>query len=277
MKTMLSLGCMLLIVTTSALSQQTVEQGTDGSGASKCTCYYSRDCSSGQTCGGYGDCAADGKKDGSCSKDTPAFLQTPAIPLRDRVPLNSKRDSGALYAAVDAYFQAFLKAIERGGGRPDSKLLQVALNTPISKARRERVEYGVWVSLDAVMGWDFMYPSQFLRSSGYVGNIREVNGVKSAAGIVDAARRGMLNAIQSGDATEIDKPLKAFWLKNPGYLPHHLGRCYPHGHAEVTNLTTSVACQVDTLERVATMLIKVSSSKEPLAQKQDLKLETRSR
>jgi hypothetical protein len=105
------------------------------------------------------------------------------------------------------------------------------------------------------MGWDFMYPNKLQRTSGYVGNIREVHGVKAAEGIVDATRRGLLSALQSRDASKVAQPLQEFWQANPNFIPRHLGRCYPHGHAEVTDTKSSVACQIDTLERLATMLI----------------------
>jgi hypothetical protein len=261
MNAKLLLACASLALAGVAHGQETAEPSIDGSGAAKCTCYYSRDCSSGQTCGGMGNCVADGKKDGSCSQTVPAAsVSLPNLSSRKAKHSTAKEDRAALQGAVDAYFQAFLKAIERGGGRPDPKLVQAALKTPLSKAGRDRVEYAVWVSMDAVMGWDFMYPSKFLRASGFVGNIREVNGVSSAAGIVEATRRGILDAIESGDATKINAPLREFWAKNPTYMPHHLGRCYPHGHSEVTDSATSVSCQADTIERVAAMLIKQAGS-----------------
>jgi hypothetical protein len=225
-----------------------------------CNCYYSSDCSSGNTCGGLGDCKANGKSDGKCSTNAASgdsgygIIMGNKLP-HGKLPTTQKEDSTALYAAVDGYFQAFLKAIKQGGGLPDKKLVAAAQKTQLSPVGHQDAEYTVWVALDAVMGWDFMYPNKLQRTSGYVGNIREVHGVKAAEGIVDATRRGLLSALQSRDASKVVQPLQEFWQANPNFIPRHLGRCYPHGHAEVTDTKSSVACQIDTLERLATMLI----------------------
>jgi hypothetical protein len=159
-----------------------------------------------------------------------------------------------LSSAVDSYFQGFLKAIERGGGHPDPKFVQAALDAHLSKNGHDHVELAVWQSLDAVMGWDFNYPLMFQRAEGFVGNIREVDGVGDATGIVDATRRGLLDSLKTGDVDRVSAPLRAFWSKNPNYVPRHLGRCYPHGHAEITDMRAGIACQIDVLQRVAGML-----------------------
>jgi hypothetical protein len=223
-----------------------------------CKCYYTYDCGSGGgSCGGYGNCTADGKLDGTCSGSELIAAKDPLN--KKNLPL-PKQDPAALYSAVDSYFQAFLKAVNKGGGVPDQKLVAAAQKTMPSKAGLDNVEYAVWVSLDAVMGWDFMYPNKLQRASGYVGNIREVHGVSTASGIVEAARKGLLEAVQSGDSTKVAAPLQEFWAKNPDFIPRHLGRCYPHGHSEVTDLKSTVACQIDTLQRVADSLIKASKT-----------------
>jgi hypothetical protein len=43
-------------------------------------------------------------------------------------------------------------------------------------------------------------------------------------------------------------------------MPNQLGRCYPHGHPEIPDMKEAVACQIDTLERVAGMLIDNANS-----------------
>ncbi|SRR6266700_1654882 len=229
----------------------------------QCNCYYSSDCSKGNTCGGLGNCTPNGKSDGKCSTNA-ASLNGHGIVLSNRLPQGkqprvTKENSVALYAAVDGYFQAFLKAVKQGGGLPDKKLVTAAQKTQLSKVGHRDAEYAVWVALDAVMGWDFMYPNNLQRATGYVGNIREVHGVKAAEGIVDATRRGLLNALQSRDASKVAGPLQDFWSHNPNFIPQHMGRCYPHGHAEVTDTKTTNACQIDTLERLAGMLIERST------------------
>jgi len=244
--------CGLLFV--GAVVAQTTRQQIAASECPTCDCYYSSDCSSGKTCGGYGNCTASGKLDGTCSGGSEEIFSKG--PLDKKLLPTPKQDPAAVYAAVDTYFQAFIKAVNRGGGVPDQKLLATAQKAAATEAGRRDVEYAVWVSMDAVMGWDFMYPNDLQRASGFVGNIREVHGVAAASGIVDAARRGILDAIQSGDATKVAGPLQEFWSKNPNFIPRHLGRCYPHGHAEVTDSKSATACQIDTLQRVATILIK---------------------
>lgn len=229
-------------------------------GVPTCNCYYSSDCSSGNTCGGLGDCRANGKSDGKCSvraaTDDSGYGMILGKKLPPgKLPTAKPEDSAALSAAVDGYFQAFLRAIKRGGGLPDEKLVATAQKTQLSQVGHQDAEYTVWVALDAVMGWDFMYPNKLQRASGYVGNIREVHGIKASEGIVDATRRGLLDALQSRDASKVAQPLQEFWLHNPNFIPRHLGRCYPHGHAEVTDTKTSVACQIDTLQRLAATLI----------------------
>ena len=94
------------------------------------------------------------------------------------------------------------------------------------------MEHAVWLSLDAVMGWDFQYPTNIQRAEGFVGNIREVDGVRSASAIVDATRRALLEAIKKSDTSQVAGPLRDFWSKHPNYVPNHLGRCYPHGHGK---------------------------------------------
>ncbi|SRR5579871_385196 len=218
-----------------------------------CNCYYSSDCSTGRSCGGYGSCSGSGKNDGTCS----STIVTGIDPLHKQLPM-PKQDPAAVYAAVDSYFQAFLMAVNHGGGVPDQKLVAAAQKALPSKPVLDNVEYAVWVSMDAVMGWDFMYPNKLQRASGYVGNIREVHGVNSASGIVEAARKGLLEAVQSGDSSKVAAPLQEFWSKNPAFIPRHLGRCYPHGHDEVTDTKSTIACQIDTLQRLASMLIETS-------------------
>ncbi len=93
-----------------------------------------------------------------------------------------------------------------------------------------------------------------------MGNIREVDGVRSASAIIDAARKGLLEALKTGDDDKVSAPLQEFWSKNPRYIPNHLGRCYPHGHAEIRDMKAAVACQIDVLQRVAIMLIGAPSS-----------------
>src|SRR5216684_2061448 len=159
-----------------------------------CNCYFSTDCKGRIALCQLGTgCLVQGKNDGSCTiggAPPPGANLSAAMSNEEKSRVVAERL--ALSSAVDSYFQGFLKAIENGGGHPDPKLVQDALDTHLSKAGHDRVELAVWQSLDAVMGWDFNYPLTQQRAEGFVGNIREVDGVVAAAGIVEAARRGLL-------------------------------------------------------------------------------------
>jgi len=222
-----------------------------------CNCYYTSDCTGVNYCQGYGNCTPSGKLDGTCS----TIAVASASAKTGQAP--AKEKSEAVYAAVDLYFQAFLKAVKKGGGVPDPEFVAEAQKAHLSKSGHDGVENAVWVSLDAVMGWDFMYPNKLQTSLGAVGNIREVPSGEIAAAIVEATRRGLLDSIQAHDPTKVDGPLQEFWTENPAYIPQHLGRCYPHGHKEVTDQASSIACQTDTLQRVAATLIRMTGFDSP--------------
>lgn len=255
MKTTFTLVCILLFAGLAAAQSTDAVVGTKPT----CNCYYSSDCTGVNYCQGYGNCTPSGKLDGTCS--TIAVANTVDSARSGQVPVKEKAED--VYAAVDSYFQAFLKAVKKGGGVPDPELVAVAQKAHLSQSGHDGVERAVWVSLDAVMGWDFMYPNKLQRSWGAVGNIREVPSGAVAAGLVEATRQGLLAAIQAHDPAKVDAPLQAFWAENPTYIPQHLGRCYPHGHKEVTDEATSVACQTDTLQRVAATLIKMTGFDSP--------------
>lgn len=256
MKTTFTLVCILLL-SGLAVAQNADAVATPVATKETCNCYYSSDCIGVNYCQGYGNCTPSGKLDGTCT--TIGIAIDPSTTTQAQV----KEKPEDVYAAVDSYFQAFLKAVKKGGGVADPELVAAAQKVHLSQSGRAGVERAVWVSLDAVMGWDFMYPNKLQRSWGAVGNIREVPSGAIAVGIVDATRRGLLAAIQTHDPSKVDAPLQAFWTENPTYIPQHLGRCYPHGHKEVTDEASSVACQTDTLQRVAATLIKMTGFDSP--------------
>ncbi|HEY6252387.1 MAG TPA: hypothetical protein VI685_20725 [Candidatus Angelobacter sp.] len=255
MKTTFILLCGLLLAGL-AVAQNTNAVAIPVATKETCNCYYTSDCTGVNYCQGYGNCTPSGKLDGTCS--TIAVASDSA-----KTAQAVKEKPEAISAAVDSYFQAFLKAVKKGGGVPDPELVAAAQKVQLSQNGHDGVEHAVWVSLDAVMGWDFMYPNKLQRSFGAVGNIREVPSGDTAARIVEATRRGLLDSIQAHDPSKVDAPLQAFWAENPTYIPQHLGRCYPHGHKEVTDQASSVACQTDTLQRVAAMLIRLTGFDSP--------------
>jgi|SRR5947199_5990659 len=138
--------------------------------AKKCNCYYTSDCGGGgKSCGGYGDCTGSGKSDGTCSTATVgagggiAPILSKKLPAKNQLP-GPTSGPDDIYSAVDGYFQAFLQAVNHGGGVPDPQLIRTAQKTLESESSLNDVEYGVWVSMDAVMGWDFMYPNKLQRT-----------------------------------------------------------------------------------------------------------------
>jgi hypothetical protein len=220
-----------------------------------CACYYASDCRTRNAlCNYSGSCLPQGKNHGLCDLVAPPpSTNLDAVSNENRGLVVAERI--AISSAVDSYFQGFMKAIENGGGHPDPKLVRAALDIRLSQNLHDRVELAVWVSLDAVMGWDFEFPLKFQRAEGFMGNVRDVGGVRASGAIVDAARRGLLDALKTGDSSKVVPPLQEFWSKNPNYMPRHLGRCYPHGHPELTDMTAGIACQIDVLQRAAGMLI----------------------
>src|SRR5690349_14611231 len=145
--------------------------------AGTCDCYYSTDCKGrNSTCQRGTYCLPSGKSDGVCNIGTaPTSLPNlDTLSEENRVLLLSDRK--AISAAVDAYLRSFIKAIENGGGLPDPNLLQDALDVRLSQTAHDRVEQTVWVSLDAVMGWDFESPTPLQKAQGFAGNVREVGG-----------------------------------------------------------------------------------------------------
>lgn len=226
-----------------------------------CTCYYSSDCRGrNSTCDLGGRCLPSGKKDGTCNIGTaPPLIGSADVPPVEQNNLVAA-DKLAVSSALDAHFRSFIKATENGGGHPDPELLQSAQNVRLSEEGHSRVERAVWVSLDAVMGWDFQYPTAVQKAEGFEGNIREVEGGTSAGAIVDADSRGLLEALRTGDTKDVAPPLQEFWAKNPNYQPNHLGRCYPHGHPEVRDMKGAVACQIEVLQRLDGMLLDTVNS-----------------
>ena len=170
-----------------------------------CDCYYSTDCKGRSALCRLGDgCLPQGKNDGRC--DLTAAPENGSAVSSNTAKEQNVIERRAIASALDAYFQSFIKVTEKGGGRPDASFLQSALTVPLSKATHERVEEAVWVSLDALIGWDFQYPTNTQRAQGFFGNIREVHGVHSAGGIIDAARKGLLNALTDGIADKVSAP-----------------------------------------------------------------------
>lgn len=147
----------LRIPESEAIAEGTRNKATQDEGS--CNCYYSSDCTSPDYCSYGSSCTPSGKKDGTCKGNAELAIQNSTNPL-------------LVARAVDLYFEAYLRAIRKGGGHPDPTLIKMAQNVPLSSKTHEIIQDGIWVTLDALMGWDFMYPPEYFPRPGYWGNIR---------------------------------------------------------------------------------------------------------
>src|SRR5215469_1357029 len=140
MKTTLSLVCGLLF-SGLAVAQNTNAVASAIAEKETCNCYYSTDCIGVNYCQGYGNCTPSGKLDGTCT--TIGIASDPTNSSKNRqVPVKEKPED--VYAAVDSYFQAFLKAVKKGGGVPDAELVAAAQKAHLSQSGHDGVEHAVW-------------------------------------------------------------------------------------------------------------------------------------
>jgi len=236
----MSVSLLFLVLSSTPLLSQTVS----------CNCYRSNDCRARQALCQLGQgCRGVGKYDGLCDLNAASVKKGGG-----HSGTLSSADRTAITGAIDAYFKSFMVAIEKGGGNPDPTLFATAQGARLPQTEHLRIKNVVWTVLDAMMGWDFMYPTKEQIADGYPGNVREVHGVSAAGGIVDAARKGLLEAVATDDESKVEAPLKAFWTQYPNYVPRHLGRCYPHGHDDLTDSAGTYNCQLSTLQRAVRAL-----------------------
>src|SRR4051794_15757653 len=101
----------------------------------RCNCYYSTDCVKGRhpTCQLGSNCLPQGKNDGVCEISAAPALTPTLDPLPSTLKDLRSAERSAISSALDAYFRSFIKAIEKGGGNPDSELLQSALSVRLSQ------------------------------------------------------------------------------------------------------------------------------------------------
>jgi len=205
-----------------------------------CDCYYTFDCPSGYYCGCYvcGCCSCIGKYDGRCISTFHSWSG-------DNVENVAK--------AISLYFDAYIRAIENGGGLPDQGLLREAERIPLLAEWHRDLKRFIHDQLDVLLGFDFMAPC----GNGYkLGNIRAVPDIMAAKALVTAGKTGIVNAILQNDPEAVVRPLEEFWDSFPNYRPMHTGRCYPHGHPEVKTLEDIKNCQITSLKRAMEVILK---------------------
>jgi hypothetical protein len=196
----------MLAIFSLPISAQLPKEGGGG-----CSCYFDDECD--LLCGGYGQCTPNGKADGTCG------------PWK---PHGGIFDAVAWSKAADLYFEAYQVPVKAGEGRPDERLLQVAGKIELgddTRGNHEVLQQVIFECLDAALGFDFQFP----QPGQSTGNIRGVP--PEATELVEAVRKGFVNALVKKDPNVAAVPIREFWKNHPNYVPRHTGRYYPHGHA----------------------------------------------
>ena len=131
----------------------------------------------------------------------------------------------------------------RGGGSLDATALSritVAsrdLRPDEIKATRQAAD----VIMSRLFGWDFAV-SPFPPQNAYVPSLNA-----EGAALLQAAITG----IEGSNLESIKSSLRQFWEEYPAFRPLHTGRCYPHGHADVADLSDVIRCQTEAFERIS--------------------------
>jgi hypothetical protein len=227
---------------------QELAVATSTAACKTCTCYFTSDCSSGQTCGSYGSCTKSGKLDGVCSGGGVAVWGVGEL--------------SAVSAAIDAYFDAFTEssrnltgtAVPAAAGR-----LRVANAQRLSLDGHVAVRNLALDALDLAIGFDLVRENE--RLCPVAGPVPTVRGDMTLASdaLVDAVRQGLENAIELNDPAQVVAPLQAFWATYPSYAPHHTGRCYDHGHADYTYVSP-LDCQMTELQNLLRLYLPGSAA-----------------
>jgi hypothetical protein len=149
--------------------------------------------------------------------------------------------------AADLYFRAYLTAGRRGGGPPDTALIERASRLRLPMNWHLELIDAVHRSLDVTLGWDFMKCNVDETCFGQVPRLGD-----DAAALVDAAREGFVAGLRDNDPDAVDEPIRSFWSSTERFAPMHTGRCYPHGHPDVPDPAT---CQIEELKADLTLLL----------------------
>lgn len=202
-----------------------------------CNCYWSTDCSSGQSCN-YNGCTHVGKLDGVCKSSGSGGWELPDLPLAAD--------------GVGDYFRGFVKSAQDITGATVPQAAE-----ELKSAHRRRLTLQGHLSLrmlsldalDVVVGFDLVAPTvRFCSAAGPVPTFRGHLDAATEA-LLAATEAGLRAAIVDNDPNRIRQALRQFWAKYPDYEPDHSGRCYRHGHDDFP-YESPEACQVDELTRL---------------------------
>jgi hypothetical protein len=193
-----------------------------------CNCYTAAD----------GECPADGGPPKTCNhtqnicnglvvpetgKNADGFCDPPYVRTIDLIKLHSD---------LKFLFDSYLELGTNGGGRLSSSVV-AALTLP--RPLPQKAIYAVNEILDIVLGWDFVLPTW----PDVRGSVPKLEGAR--LGIVQAAKAAVLESVEGQSVEPVGPALHEFWKTHPEFRPNHTGRCYPHGHPD---LTDAEACQI---------------------------------
>jgi len=207
-----------------------------------CDCYWSSDCSDGQTCGDYFKCTRSGKLDGTCKK-------------RDGVAPWSAGDLLEVAGAVDDRFDAFLMVSgDDVGGFIESaaEYIEKAQNRRLTALGHSAVLTLVEDVLDLSVGFDVVTAESGARCSeveplpGFRG---DHHNLTESQAMIRAMREAVASAIRGNDPSLAEGPIRTFWENYPDYEPDHSGRCYNHGHHDFPYLN-GLDCQLSEVVKV---------------------------
>ena len=101
--------------------------------------------------------------------------------------------------------------------------------------------------LDVVIGWDFM------RARDQHVDFGQIPALDSAPReLLNLVRTGFVTGLLNDDTDAVTPLIQSFWAQGDVYRPTHLGRCYPHGHADAPDLPT---CQEQEINGLLTLLL----------------------
>jgi len=206
----------------------------------QCTCYFSSDCQSGQFCDWGAGCQEVPKENGTPKLDGMCKARNSKASWREV-------DATKVTAAIAAWFQAYANAGDLGGipNVADIKAISLPVVWHVETAS------AVFNVMDRLLGFDFSKPAPCGAFDTAVFDCPPAIPQLDAAGksLVASVGIAFAEAVRTANPKLVEEPLNAFWKKYPTYKPMHAGRCYPHGHAEVTK-GGERKCQINELEQI---------------------------
>ena len=199
-----------------------------------CDCYWSSECSSGESCDYSSGCTHKGKKDGTCSSSCTVSL-----------PSGSGAALGDIF---DAYIAT---AAANQDGMPDIAAINLSMGHGLSDEEYLVLQRTVFNALDVTIGFDYYHPPEKCNEPGNSrcwGQFR-IGQDEAATDLIEAAKLAVVTGLSAGNSGGVAAEMQAFWNANPNYEPHHTGRCYDHGHGS-NPYGSALDCHVVELELI---------------------------